>query len=423
MVVPAEVQVPRTDDSRAEKAPRFFLPALFLGSFGIHVALMSPVYVSLQLKAQEIAGAGAVDVIGSVLSVGALGALFANPIAGALSDRTRTRWGRRRPWLYGGSALLILVLWWISAATSKNELIAGWLAAQIIANATLAPFMASFADNVPRTLRGRASSVLWLSNNVSILAGTYLSVYLVSNLPVLFIAPGFLGLALMLVYGFVARDEVPETRLPAFTLKTLAGTFWVNPVKHSDFTLVWLSRLFIVLANFMFVTFRLLYMQDHLGMSKSKAISAVAFGVLLYTIALLIGTAFSGWLSDRLQRRKLFVGGSTLLFGVGMVVLARADSVNGFYTAEAVMGLAYGVYLAVDQALVVDVLPDGKQSGKDLGVINIAMALPQSLAPVAALALLKVGSPDAHNYPLMLWGAALSCLVGALLVLPIKRVR
>ncbi|MEU1301588.1 MFS transporter [Streptomyces shenzhenensis] len=423
MAVPAEAQATRSESSGAQKAPRFFLPVLFLGSFGIHVALMSPVYVSLQLKAQEIAGADAVDVIGSVLSVGALGALFANPIAGALSDRTRTRWGRRRPWLYGGSVLLILALWWISAATSKNELIAGWLAAQIIANATLAPFMASFAENVPRALRGRASSVLWLSNNVSVLAGTYLSVYLVANLPLLFIGPGFLGLVLMVVYGRVARDEVPESRLPKFTLKALAGAFWVNPIKHSDFALVWFSRLFIVLANFMFVTFRLLYMQDHLGMSKNKAISAVAFGVLLYTIALLVGTAFSGWFSDRLQQRKLFVGGSTLLFGVGMVVLAHADSVNGFYAAEAVMGLAYGVYLAVDQALVVDVLPDGKQSGKDLGVINIAMALPQSLAPVAALALLKVGSPDAHNYPLMLWGAALSCLVGALLVLPIKQVR
>ncbi len=98
-----------------------------------------------------------------------------------------------------------------------------------------------------------------------------------------------------------------------------------------------------------------------------------------------MSAALSGWASDRLGRRKVFVGGSTALFAVGLVVLAHADTVTGFYVAEVVMGFAYGIYSAIDTALVVDVLPNADRPGKDLGVINIANALPQSLAPAISL--------------------------------------
>jgi MFS family permease len=87
------------------------------------------------------------------------------------------------------------------------------------------------------------------------------------------------------------------------------------------------------------------------------------------------------------------------------------------------LGLAYGVYVGVDLALVVDVLPNPDDSGKDLGVFNIANALPQTLAPVLAAVLLAVGSTTNQNYDLMLYTAAAMALIGAVIVLPIKGVR
>jgi MFS family permease len=174
----------------------------------------------------------------------------------------------------------------------------------------------------------------------------------------------------------------------------------------------------------MFTTYRLLYMQEHIGIEDAKqATEAVAFGVLLYTIALLVSAALSGWASDKLGRRKVFVGGSTALFAVGLVVLAHAETVNGFYVAEVIMGFAYGIYSAIDTALVVDVLPNADRPGKDLGVINIANALPQSLAPAISLFFLSIGSSHADNYVLMCWAAGVVALLGALVVIPIKRVR
>lgn len=194
---------------------------------------------------------------------------------------------------------------------------------------------------------------------MSILAGSYGAVLLVENLPVLFIASGVIGVACVVVYVLATPDRLPQT-----------------PVLG----LAWASRFLVILASFMFTTYRLLYMQQHLDLTANDAVTAVANGALLYTITLFVGTAVAGWLSDRLHRRKIFVGGSTLVFGVGLV------------------------------------LHDPDKPGKDLGVMNMANSLPQSLAP--ALALLGIGG-GSDNYPALLWGTGIVAAV----VIPIHGVR
>jgi MFS family permease len=97
------------------------------------------------------------------------------------------------------------------------------------------------------------------------------------------------------------------------------------------------------------------------------------------------------------------------------------DSVGAFFVLEAFLGIAYGVYVGVDLALVVDVLPNPDDSGKDLGVFNIANALPQTLAPVLTGILAYVGAYP--NFTLVLWVAGAAGLIGALVIIPIKKVR
>lgn len=412
---------PFTTATPTQHVSNWYLTALGLAQFGIYVAILSPVFVSMQLKAQVLNPDDPASVIGVALPLGSLGAIIGNPLFGALSDRTRTRWGRRRPWLLGGILVLLGGLALVALSPTVGMLTIAWLICQLGSNAAFSAMMASWADNVPELQRGRAASVIGLAQNIAILAGTYAAVLLVQNLPLLFILPGVLGVLCVVVYVFVTPDHLPEARPKPFSWLTIVRTFWTNPVKHPDYGLAWWSRFLIILATFLFTTFRLLYMEDHLGLTTARATSSVAFGVLLYTIALMIGTAFSGWLSDRLHRRKVFVAGSTLLFGVGLVILAFAQDVTVFYAAEVVMGFAYGIYTAVDNALVVDVLPDRAKPGKDLGVMNIANSLPQSFAPALGALLLGVGAGD--NYVVLLWTAGIIALVGAAVVLPIRSVR
>jgi MFS family permease len=239
---------------------------------------------------------------------------------------------------------------------------------------------------------------------------------------ILFVGPAILSIGAMLLFAFVLPDQRLTVRPPRMDLREWVTTFWLSPRKYPDFALAWWSRFLITLATFMFTTFRLFFLQDELDLSKDDAPAAVTIGVLVYTVALVASGWVAGKISDRTGRRKFLVAGSTLLFGLGIVALAHVSTVGQFYMVEAVMGIAYGIYVGVDLALVVDVLPNPDDSGKDLGVFNMANALPQTVAPVFGAALLAVGA-GSDNYTLLLYVAGAAALLGALVVLPIKKVR
>jgi len=105
------------------------------------------------------------------------------------------------------------------------------------------------------------------------------------------------------------------------------------------------------------------------------------------------------------------------------VLLAHVSTLTGFYLVEAVLGVAHVIYVGIDLALVVDVLPNPDDAGKDLGVFNMANALPQTLAPVFGAFLLAINSATNQNYDLLLYTAGAAALLGAIIVLPIKKVR
>jgi MFS family permease len=205
-------------------------------------------------------------------------------------------------------------------------------------------------------------------------------------------------------------------------LKSLLGTFWVNPVTHSDFGWAWWSRFLMTLSSFLFVTFRLFFLQHRVQLSTEQAVQAITLGVLIYTIALVITAKVGGWLSDRLGLRKIFVIGAAALFGLGTYLLAHVSTVSSFYLIEALMGAAFGLYYAVDMALVVDVLPNPDDAAKDLGVMNIANALPQSLAGALGGFLLSVGATGT-NYTLLFVVAGIIGALGGAAIIPIRKVR
>src|SRR5699024_4356943 len=123
-------------------------------------------------------------------------------------------------------------------------------------------------------------------------------------------------------------------------LVELLTTFWRNPLKYPDFALAWGGRFTIILATFMFTTFRLLYMTNHLGLEARDATSAVAIGVTIYTVTSMIAGVLGGWLSDLLGRRKVLVAVSILVFALATYLLLHADTVGAFYVVEAIMGVA-----------------------------------------------------------------------------------
>lgn len=420
----------RCGEKPTEPKSALFVAALGFAQFGLFVALLGPVIVSMALKVNTLLPSATqrTSALGIVLGVGAVAAFAGNALFGRLSDRTTSRWGRRRPWIVGGILVMALALWFISQAGSVPALAAGWFLAQLGANACFAAFIATMADQLPERQYAKVSAMVGIMQNVGILAASQIASHLTTNMLGLFLVPAAIGVIAMVVYAVVLPDPVLDHRPGRLDLRTLANAFWVNPLRHVDFGLAWWSRFLIILSSFLFTTFRLNFLVDRIGLTDARAAAAIATGILVYTVVLV----FSGWaagvVSDRTGRRKTLVAASTGLFAVGVAVLAHVHTLAGFYAVEAIMGLAYGIYMSVDMALVLQVLPNPEDSGKDLGVFNMANAIPQSAAPFLGSLLLGIGAASTAgsstpNYTLMLWAAAIAALVGALVVLPIKKVK
>lgn len=422
----AGARAPRCGEKPTEPKSAGFVLALGFAQFALYVALLGPVMVSMALKVGTLTEVASerTAALGAILGPGAIAALVANVVFGRLSDRTTSRFGRRRPWIVGGAVTMAVAMLWISQASTIPGLLVGWIVAQLAANACFSPFIATLADQLPEKQHAKVSAMVGITQNVGILGATQIAAALTDDMLLLFVVPAAICVVGMLIYAAVLPDPVLETEPGKFDFRALLRTFWVNPREHPDFGLAWASRFCVILASFLFTTFRFNFIVDQLGLDDASAAGAVATATLVYTIALVVSGWIAGVVSDRTGRRKAMVAASALLFGLGTALLAHTDTLTTFYLVEAIMGLAYGIYVSVDMALVLEVLPDPDDAGKDLGVFNIANALPQSAAPFLGAVLLGIGGAAGNpSYSLLLWAAGLVCLAGALVILPIKKVR
>lgn len=133
---------------------------------------------------------------------------------------------------------------------------------------------------------------------------------------------------------------------------------------------------------------------------------------------MIVSTVLGGYLSDRFDRRKLFVGASAALSAVALLIPAVSTSWAAMLAFATVNGLAFGCYTAVDTALVTMVLPKAEDAARDMGILNIANAGPQIVAPFIASVIVGAG-----GYTTLFFVAAALAVLGALAVRPIRSVR
>ncbi len=309
-------------------------------------------------------------------SVGVLAALLTNPIAGALSDRTTSRLGRRRPWLIAGTVLSAATLVLLANASSFLTLVIWWAIFHVAANTLLAALSAIVPDQVPVRQRATVSAFVSLSLPLGAVVGALLVTKVVKSTVMSYYTFGGILFIVMLIFVLVLRDKpLPKAAAPRFHLGTFLAAFWVNPVKYPDFGWAWLTRFLVYLGYFTALGYLLYFLQD--AVHYQKAAQGVTTFQIILTGTLLIASVLSGILSDKFGRRKVFVMGASLVIALAFLILAFWQTWTGVQLAAAVLGIGFGAYLGVDIALITQVLPSANARGKDLGVINIANALPQ----------------------------------------------
>ena len=399
-----------------------FISLYSLAYMGTWLALLSPVLVTLSLKVNALVGtAQGPASLGLVAGVGALLALVANPFFGKLSDRTTSRLGMRRPWMVLGLAGGAVGLFIVAVAPSIPVVLFGWCIAQLAFNALLAATVAVLPDQVPPQQRGLVSGVLGVCTPLALVGGSYVVQLVAPNQIAMFLFPVAIGGFFVLLFALTLKDRrLDPGATEPWSLREFAKTFYVNPRRNPDFAWAWLSRFLFVLAYAFLVTYQAFYLLDQIGSSASDVPRQIFLGTLVQAVVVIGASIAGGKLSDLTGRRKIFVLVAAVVYGMALFVIAAATGFNGFLVGMAISGLGFGVYVAVDLALVADVLPNKEDCAKDLGVFNIASAGPQSLAPAIAPAILAVGG---GSYGVLYAVAGACAVLSALAILKVRGVR
>ncbi|MBW8795361.1 MAG: MFS transporter [Streptomyces sp.] len=416
---------PPPEDADAEPASLGLITCLVLAQYGAYLALLTPVAVSLSLRVTQLSPHDKASTLSLVLGIGSLFALISNPLTGALSDRTTSRFGKRRPWLIGGMVVGTLGLSLVGSAGDVMTLTAGWALTQFGIHATLASLSAAIVDFVPDRQRGKVSGALGLTPNLAMLTGAYGATQFKHDSLLLFGLPALAGLAAVLLLVTVLRRDTPAAPgvLPPFKLAEFGRSFWFDPRRNPDFAWNFLGRFLVFVGMSCVTSYQFFFVTDQLGRSVDDAVKVVATSTLVLTAVGVVCSLSGGWVSDHIRRRKPFVAVASVLVALSLGLLYAAHSEAAFYTAIAVYACGFGLYMAVDVALAISVLPDRRQAAKDMGVLNIANALPQSLVPMIAPLFLTLDAGGGSEFGKLFLFGALCGVGGALAVMRVRTVR
>ncbi|CAN5130962.1 MFS transporter [soil metagenome] len=418
--------------------------------FGIWMAQLTPIQLLLPNQiattfglpldtAKQLASSNWLDPViafGVVSAIAGVCALVAFPLTGALSDRTTSRFGRRKPWIIAGTLVFALSLVVLGLQTNLVLIGVFWSTTLIGFCMLTAAITATISDQVPINQRGFVSGWVSAPQAVGTLAGLVLVTALALSTLVGYVLVAVVLVVLMIPFVVVLKDPpLARDQRPAFTASALLGSFWVNPRKYPDFGWTLLSRILVNLGNALGTTLLLYFLA--FGLGRTDVVNDLLIVTVVYMVFFILSALIVGKMSDRIGQRKIFVYIASYLQGIAALLLALVPQFSVTLIAGAILGLGYGAFMAVDQALATQVLPDAHTRGKDLGIMNIATAVPQAVAPllgaglVVVFADLAAGSDSSTTgfagagagFAALFIAAAITAILGGLALIPIKSVK
>jgi MFS family permease len=402
-----------------------WITLLFLANIGLWLGVYAPIQVLLPEQVQSLhdhlAKSGTVPsgtdavLLSVVMGVGAIASLIANPVVGALSDRTTSPRGRRHPWTLACALIAALGILVVAASPSIPVMAIGWFIAELGLGGMLATLTAALPDRVPAKQRGTIGGLIGISQMLGTVLGALIVTVIVTR-----IAAGYVTCAVIVVAGaalFAARtpdEPLPAEFKPRIPVRGALRRLWVSPRQHPDFGWAWATHFMVNLGNDLGTLYLLyfLYYRVHYHDPQTGLLTLMA----LYAVALLIAGAVCGTLSDRSGKRKAFIVGSSAVMATAAVVLAVSPTWSMALVAAPLLGAGFGTYWAAAPALLTQVLPAAQDRAKDMGLINMAYSLPLVVAPLLAGVVLGL----MNSYPALF---ALAGLVTVIAAVTVTRVR
>lgn len=416
---------PTSDDlglSPAAGSPRdmsrrlWFLMPLSIFGFFVMSGAVGGVLLGRQVSGQY-SDADSVGVLGAVLALAGVASLISQPVWGALCDRSAGRWlGRRNTWVIGGAAASAPLI--MATAVSSNIVVVAVLFAisTVATSAVSLALSTALPERVPVSRRGSMSGLLGVAQILGILTGVVLAG--AGSIFVGYVSVLLVFLSTSAAFAFLAHDPSrgQSERLVRAPTPSAGRRRRLPPWSTArDFYMAAAGRFLILFGAQAVLGFLLFMLRDYVEVgdgSTEDAAKALVPISAVNGVFTLISAALGGYLADRFARLKIFVVISSLLFVPAALVLFFVPTMAGVYVSAAILGLALGTYLSVDQALVAHVLPSKDNAGADLGLINIANTLPNILGPAIAGGLVAATGSFRSLFILM----AISVTFGALTV-------
>jgi len=270
---------------------------LFLGYIG-------PLQVLLPNQVQDIDSAHKALRLGIVTGIGAAVALVTGPAAGALSDATGSRFGRRRPWIAGGAVAGAAGLALLSGQRTILGVTIAWCVAQAGLNCMQAGVTALVPDRVPVTQRGAVSGWSGLSQTIGVIVAVVLVSDLITGRVPAYLALGGLVMAAAVPILRAPDPPVPREQLPVFEARAVVRAFRFSPRRYPDFSWAWATRFLVQLGNSMTILYLLYFLRDKVRYQQlfpgHKAEQGLLILIVIYTLAT-VATVVIGALTVKVQ--------------------------------------------------------------------------------------------------------------------------
>jgi MFS family permease len=335
-----------SDQSGTQSPPatKRLLPSLAVTSLVLFATYAGLGAILLPIQVAHIDGPNKVANLAIVSTVSFIFTILAQPLIGALSDRTRSRLGRRAPWMVIGAAIGGLLLCGLGGLDSILWITLFWVIIQVALNTLQAPMTAIVPDRFERNRRGAASAMMGLGMTIGGTAGIILASVVASQIGVGYTTFGIAVIIVTFLFVLINRDwsnvSVARTR---FSLWAFLKAFWVSPVKHRDFAWAFAARFLFILGYFVIFGYQLYILTDYIGLSLPAATAQMPLLSIASMVTTLISITISGWWSDRVGRRKVFIYVASVIMAIGLAIPLVNPTVGGLITMSAVLGFGFGI--------------------------------------------------------------------------------
>jgi MFS family permease len=426
---------------------------LLLSNYWFALNFQSGAFLPIVVTTQVllfVSDSGKVILLGALSTLGTIAGLLAQPLIGALSDRTRLAYGRRRPYILLGTILTLIGMVLLAQTSSLLVFVLAFLLVQIATNGSTAAYQSLLPDRVPQEQRGTASGYMGLMSLIGSFGSLAAAAYFFSNFTpgpnqnseirdgasAFYLLAGVLMLltALITVIG-VSEERPADAPRPASPGRAAQSSgrlarwrsrflqVWIEPLRHHNFRWVFLTRFSLMMGLWLFETFIEYYLDDVLHLTNFIQATSILAGLAL--IGALVSAIVAGWLSDHIGRVKIvYIASGMMALAASAFVIAPAAAI--LWPMAFTFGLGYGAYFSVDWALAVDTLPSLEAAGKDMGIWSIASNLPTVIAPVLGSAIIVsfgAFNSTALGYRLVFAVAALAFIIATVFIVKVREQR